>query len=196
MESRFYGYMRNAFSAAANVLTAIGFALILASLFAIRDGGRTSGSNRESLKGDFRIVTAGGDNTPASSALRFPSERGYHCRAARDCRGLCWCLAHGREWSEMKRFMVMSVGGALLASNVLTSAADARSQVVDNGDRSGSGGGHISVGGFTDRRGSGHRYLHNYYFGASQPGYYIRYNPHCHFPEEWPKLPPWPPFCN
>ena len=98
----------------------------------------------------------------------------------------------------MKRFMMMLVGGAVLALNVPTSAAEARSQVVDKGDRSGSDASHISIGGVTDRRDSGHRYRPNDYFGTSQPGYgiYIRYNSQCYFPEEWPKLPPWPPFCN
>jgi hypothetical protein len=30
---------------------------------------------------------------------------------------------------------------------------------------------------------------------TSQSGY-GHYNSRCYFPEEWPKLPPWPPFCN
>ena len=33
------------------------------------------------------------------------------------------------------------------------------------------------------------------YRSRSQSGY-GHYSPHCYFPEEWPKLPPWPPFCN
>ena len=105
---------------------------------------------------------------------------------------------YGRELLEMRRFIVALVG-AVLASNVLASAAEARSQVADNDARFGScGRQYINVGGRNDRRGSGLRYRPIYYFGTSQPGYgvYDRYNPHCHFPEEWPKLPPWPPFCN
>jgi hypothetical protein len=98
----------------------------------------------------------------------------------------------------MRRFIV-ALAGAALASNVLASTAETRSQVVDNDDGFGSGGRqHISVGGRNDRRGSGLRYRPTHYFGTSGPGYgvYDRYNPHCRFPQEWPKKPPWPPFCN
>jgi hypothetical protein len=92
----------------------------------------------------------------------------------------------------MRRFIVALVGAAL-ASNGLASAAETRSQVVDNDDGFGSGGRqHISVGGRNDRRGSGLRYRPTQYFSTSGPGY----NPHCRFPQEWPKMPPWPPFCN
>jgi hypothetical protein len=84
----------------------------------------------------------------------------------------------------------MMLVGAVFASNLLTFAAEARSQVVNNGDRFGSGAGYIGVGGGSDKRASSLRYR-----STSQSGY-GHYNSRCYFPEEWPKLPPWPPFCN
>jgi hypothetical protein len=97
----------------------------------------------------------------------------------------------------MKKLMMILMG-AVLASNVVTAAAKTRSQVVDNGDRFGSDDRHTSVGSGTSRRGSGLRYRSTFYFGTSQAGYsaYNRHNARCRFPAEWPKLPPWPPFCN
>jgi hypothetical protein len=80
--------------------------------------------------------------------------------------------------------------GAAFASNLLTFAAEARGQVVNNGDRVGTGGGYIDVGDRSDKRGSSLRYR-----SASQSGY-GHYKPRCYFPQEWPKRPPWPPFCN
>jgi hypothetical protein len=84
----------------------------------------------------------------------------------------------------------MILVGAVFASNLLTFAAEARGQVVNNGDRLRSGGGYIGVGGRSDKRGSGLLYR-----SMSRSGY-GHYNPRCYFPGEWPKLPPWPPFCN
>jgi hypothetical protein len=81
------------------------------------------------------------------------------------------------------------LAGAVFASNLLSFAAEARDQVVNDGDR-GSGGGYIGAGSLGDKRGSSLRYR-----STSQSGY--RHDkPHCYFPQEWPKLPPWPPFCN
>jgi hypothetical protein len=81
----------------------------------------------------------------------------------------------------------MMLVGAVFASNLPTFAAETRGQVVNNGDRFGSGGGYIGVGGRSDKSGSSLRYR-----STSQSGY-GHYNPRCHFPEEWPKLPPGPP---
>jgi len=88
------------------------------------------------------------------------------------------------------RGYTMVLVGAVFASGLLTFAAQARGQVVSNGDRFGAGGRYISVGGRSDERVSSLRYR-----SRSQSGY-GHYSPHCYFPEEWPKLPPWPPFCN
>jgi hypothetical protein len=89
----------------------------------------------------------------------------------------------------MRRYSMILVG-AVFASNLLTFAAEARGQVVNNGDRLGSGGGYIGVGGRSDKRASS-----LFYRSMSRSGY-GHYHPRCYFPEEWPKLPPWPPFCN
>ena len=84
----------------------------------------------------------------------------------------------------------MMLVGAVFASNLLPFAAEARGQFVNNGDRFGAGGRYISAGGRSEKRESSLRYR-----STSQPKY-GHYNPHCYFPQEWPKLPPWPPFCN
>jgi hypothetical protein len=84
----------------------------------------------------------------------------------------------------------MMLVGAVFASSLLTFAAEARCHVVKNGDRFVSGAGYSGVGGRSDKRASSLRYR-----STSQSGY-GHYNSRCYFPEEWPKLPPWPPFCN
>jgi hypothetical protein len=89
----------------------------------------------------------------------------------------------------MRRYIMMFVG-AVFASNPLAFAAEARGQIVNNGDRLRSGGGYIGVVDRGDKWGSSRRYR-----STSQSGY-DHYKPRCYFPEEWPKLPPWPPFCN
>jgi hypothetical protein len=90
---------------------------------------------------------------------------------------------------KMRRYTMMLVG-AVFASNLLSFAAEARGQVVNDGDRFGSGGGYIGAGSRSDKRGSSLRY-----HSTSQSGYRPN-KPRCYFPQEWPKLPPWPPFCN
>jgi hypothetical protein len=80
--------------------------------------------------------------------------------------------------------------GAVFASNLLSFAADARGQVVNDCDRVGSGGGYIVAGIRGDEKGSSLQYC-----SRSQSGY--RHDkPRRYFPQEWPKLPPWPPFYN
>jgi hypothetical protein len=74
--------------------------------------------------------------------------------------------------------------------SLATIGTEARGQVVNNGDRFKSSGGYGSVGGRSEKKGSSLR-SHD----ASQRAY-GHYEPHCYFPEEWPKLPPWPPSAN
>ena len=84
---------------------------------------------------------------------------------------------------KMRGYTTMLVG-AVFASNLLSFAADARGQVVNDGDRVGSGGGYIVAGVRGDKRGSSLQYR-----SRSQSGY--RHDkPRCYFPQEWPKLPP------
>ena len=87
----------------------------------------------------------------------------------------------------MRGYIVILVG-AVFASNLLTFAAEARGQVVINGDRFGSGSGYIGVRG--DKRGSSLRYRSPSPFGDSHR------SARCYYPEEAPKVPPWPPFCD
>jgi hypothetical protein len=97
---------------------------------------------------------------------------------------------------RMRRFLMVAEC-ASLASNIPMSAVGARSQGVDNSERFRSGSSHPSIGGRTDRRGAALRYpIH--YLSASRPGYRADdgRNRHCYFPQEWPKMPPWPPFCD
>jgi hypothetical protein len=56
------------------------------------------------------------------------------------------------------RGYTMVLVGAVFASSLLTFAAQARGQVVSNGDRFGAGGRYISVGGRSDERVSSLRY--------------------------------------
>ena len=90
---------------------------------------------------------------------------------------------------KMRGYTMMLVG-AVFASSLLTFAAEAPGQVASDGDRFGAAGGYIGVGGRSDKRDSSPRYR-----STSQSGY-RHYSSHCYFPEEWPKLPPWPPFCD
>ena len=84
----------------------------------------------------------------------------------------------------------MMLVGAVFASNLLSFAVEARGQIVNDGDRFGVGGGYTGAEGRSDKRGSSLRYR-----STSRSGY--RHDkPRCYFPQEWPKLPPWPPFCN
>jgi hypothetical protein len=95
----------------------------------------------------------------------------------------------------MKRLSMMVIG-FMLASNVLMAATEAFGRVADGGDRFGSNG--IDDDGLAGQSGRG-RYGPTYDdFGAPQPRYGIRdgRKPRCWFPEEWPKLPPWPPYCD
>jgi hypothetical protein len=97
----------------------------------------------------------------------------------------------------MKRVIII-LAHAALASSVLTFAAEARSEVTESGDRFRANGRSIRIGESADRRrpDPGMRFDRN--GGLSRPGYHVsdRYDRHCYFPAEWPKLPPWPPFCN
>jgi predicted cobalt transporter CbtA len=62
MEDRLYDCKRSALSVGADMLTAIGLALILASLFVIRSGGADDRGCRKSLQGNSHMATTGGDN--------------------------------------------------------------------------------------------------------------------------------------
>jgi CubicO group peptidase (beta-lactamase class C family) len=114
----------------------------------------------------------------------------YHIgSASKQLKSLCEICSSKRVIRKMRGYIMMLMG-AVFASNLLTFADEARGQVVNIGDRFRSGGEYIGVGGRSDKRGSSLRYR-----SASQSAY-GHYSPRCYFPEEWPKLPPWPPFCN
>jgi hypothetical protein len=135
-------------------------------------------------------------SAPVFSATLHRQARRRYCqvndRISRDEVPVALRNSLNKESWKMRGYITMLVG-AVFASNLLTFAAEARSQVVNNGDRFGSGAGYIGVGGRSDKRASSLRYLR--YRSTSQSGY-GHYNSRCYFPEEWPKLPPWPPFCN
>lgn len=76
----------------------------------------------------------------------------------------------------MKRFIVV-LASVLLAASALTSAAEARSRVSD--------GARLSL--------AGARFASN---GSGVRATSESAGRRCYFPTEWPKLPPWPPFCN
>jgi hypothetical protein len=97
----------------------------------------------------------------------------------------------------MKRFTTI-LAGIVLTSNVLTCAAAARSKVTDSGDRLWRDGGSIDLDDSRDRQRPALRSPLDRYDGVSQAMDRVneRRNRHCYFPAEWPKLPPWPPFCN
>jgi hypothetical protein len=135
-------------------------------------------------------------SAPVFSATLHRQARRRYCqvndRISRDEVPVALRNSLNKESWKMRGYITMLVG-AVFASNLLTFAAEARSQVVNNGDRFGSGAGYIGVGGRSDKRASSLRYLR--YRSTSQSGY-GHYKSRCYFPEEWPKLPPWPPFCN
>ena len=69
--------------------------------------------------------------------------------------------------------------GTVFASCLLSTAAEARGQVGNNGDLIRFGGGYTGVEGRSDKRGWGRRYR-----STSQSGYGY-YNSRCYFPAEW-----------
>jgi hypothetical protein len=74
----------------------------------------------------------------------------------------------------MRRLMTI-LATAMLALGMLTAVAEAR-----GGDRMGGlGDGQIEFGGHPSLHGSG-----------------LHHHPHCYVPDEFPKYPPWPPFCS
>ncbi|OAF14893.1 hypothetical protein AYJ54_40665 [Bradyrhizobium centrolobii] len=87
----------------------------------------------------------------------------------------------------------MILAGVVLASSVLTCAAEARGKATD-GDRSWNGDGRIDGSNDTYRRGPDLRWRRGYHDMANRT--YDSDGRHCYFPAEWPKPPPWPPFCN
>jgi hypothetical protein len=86
----------------------------------------------------------------------------------------------------MRRLMTM-LAAATLALGLLEATAEA------HGSRR--PGSQIRLGGYPSPSGSGR---HHHIRHQLSPGYGVQtsYQPNCYFPEELPKLPPWPPFCN
>ncbi|SRR6266404_1250705 len=83
-----------------------------------------------------------------------------------------------RKASMMMRRLITILTAATLVQGVLAAAAEA------NGSRR--LGSQIRFGSIPGPYGSGLRQHIRHGNGAHS----------CYFPDEWPKLPPWPPFCN
>lgn len=91
---------------------------------------------------------------------------------------------------------------ALLATSLLTVAADARGG--GGGHGGGFGGGHMGGFGGAAHFGGGHLGspamggIHDHAMRRFGPRYglYGGYGANCYYPAEAPKLPPWPPFCS
>jgi len=89
----------------------------------------------------------------------------------------------------MRRLMTM-LAAATFVIGVLTAGAEAHGSRRMGGLPS-----QIRFAGHPSPYNSG---LHRHIRHQVSPGYgvHINYKPSCHFPEELPKYPPWPPFCN
>jgi len=107
-------------------------------------------------------------------------------------RGLIGQHLTAPNYSSNERIPVMRraitiLATALLASSLLTGAAEARGG-------GGFGGGHMGGIGAGDHGFHGHAMHH---LGIRRDsGVYDGYASHCYYPDEAPKLPPWPPYCS
>jgi hypothetical protein len=96
---------------------------------------------------------------------------------------------------------------ALLASSLLTGAAEARGGGFGGGHIARVGGvagvGHIGgfggpfrMGGIAARDHGFHEHAMHHFGFRRGYGVYEGYAPDCYYPDESPELPPWPPYCG
>ena len=90
---------------------------------------------------------------------------------------------------KMTRRLMTMLAAVTLVLGVLTAAAEANASRRMGGLRNQiSFGDHHPYGSILDHH-IRHRLPHRQRVQSS-------HQPSCYFPDEWPKLPPWPPFCN
>jgi hypothetical protein len=90
----------------------------------------------------------------------------------------------------MRRLMTI-LATATLVLGMLSAVAEAHG----GGRMGGLGASQIGFGGHPSPYGLG---LHHHTLHQLWPGYGVHnsYGPNCYFPKEFPKYPPWPPFCS
>jgi len=134
-------------------------------------------------------------------------------------RGLIGQHLTAPNYSSNERIPVMRraitiLATALLASNLLTGAAEARGGGGFGGGHMGGIGAGAHIGGFAGAGhvggfgsavrmggiGAGDHGFHEHamhHLGIRRDsGVYDGYASHCYYPDEAPKLPPWPPYCS